>query len=41
MTYAEAMARDASDFWAMLWPLYVLIAAWLVGAYARRTRPKK
>jgi hypothetical protein len=35
MTYAEVMARTSSDFWIMLWPLYLLIAALAVGAFAK------
>lgn len=40
MTYAEAMARDSADFWLMLWPLYVIAGAALVGAFARWISPK-
>jgi hypothetical protein len=41
MTYAEAMARDASDFWTMLWPLYLLIAASALGAFVKWITPRK
>jgi hypothetical protein len=40
MTYAEVMTRTSADFWAMLWPLYLLIAAWVFGAFAKWIAPK-
>jgi len=40
MTYAEVLTRDASDFWAMLWPLYMIAGAWAVGAFAKWIKPK-
>lgn len=40
MTYTEAMSRDAGDFLLMLWPLYLLVAAFAFGAFAKWIKPK-
>lgn len=40
MTYAEMITRDSADFWLMLWPLYLMAAAALVGAFAKWISPK-
>jgi hypothetical protein len=40
MNYTEAMNQTPADFWAMLWPLYVLMAAAAVGRFAKWIRPK-
>ena len=40
MTYFEVMARSSADIWWTFWPIYFLVAAFVVGAFAKWITPK-